>query len=60
MEDNGYIEIETPVLIDRPSGTTARSFVSHHNTLDMNDYLRIAPETYLKRGIVHITIIKTI
>lgn len=60
LEDNGYIEIETPVLIDRPSGTTARSFVSHHNTLDMNDYLRIAPETYLKRGIVHITIIKTI
>ena len=52
MEDNGYIEIETPVLIDHPSGATARPFVAHHNALDMDVYLRIAPETYLKRAIV--------
>lgn len=52
LEDNGYMEIETPILIDHPSGATARPFVSHHNTLDMDVYLRIAPETYLKRAIV--------
>lgn len=52
LEDNGYIEIETPVLIDHPSGATARPFLSHHNALDIDVYLRIAPETYLKRAIV--------
>ncbi len=52
LEDNGYIEIETPVLIDHPSGATARPFTAHHNALDMDVYLRIAPETYLKRAIV--------
>lgn len=52
LEENGYIEIETPVLIDHPSGATARPFISHHNALDMDVYLRIAPETYLKRAIV--------
>ena len=52
LEDTGYIEIETPVLIDHPSGATARPFISHHNALDMDVYLRIAPETYLKRAIV--------
>lgn len=52
LEDNGYIEIETPVLIDHPSGATARPFASHHNALNMDVYLRIAPETYLKRAIV--------
>ena len=52
LEDNGYIEIETPVLIDHPSGATARPFISHHNALDIDVYLRIAPETYLKRAIV--------
>ncbi|HHU70471.1 MAG TPA: lysine--tRNA ligase, partial [Clostridiales bacterium] len=52
LEDNDYIEIETPVLIDHPSGATARPFISHHNALDMDVYLRIAPETYLKRAIV--------
>ena len=51
LEDEGYMEIETPVLIDHPSGATARPFVSHHNALDMEVYLRIAPETYLKRAI---------
>lgn len=52
LEDNGYMEIETPVLIDHPSGALARPFISHHNALDMNVYLRIAPETYLKRAII--------
>lgn len=52
LEDNGYMEIETPVLIDHPSGATARPFISHHNALDMDVYMRIAPETYLKRAIV--------
>lgn len=52
LEDNGYMEIETPVLIDHPSGALARPFISHHNALDMSVYLRIAPETYLKRAIV--------
>jgi lysyl-tRNA synthetase class 2 len=52
LEDNGYMEIETPVLIDKPSGATARPFKSHHNALDIDVYLRIAPETYLKRAIV--------
>lgn len=52
LEDNDYIEIETPVLIDHLSGATARPFVSHHNALNMDVYLRIAPETYLKRAIV--------
>jgi lysyl-tRNA synthetase class 2 len=52
LEDHDYIEIETPVLIDHPSGATARPFASHHNALDMDVYMRIAPETYLKRAIV--------
>lgn len=52
LEDHGYIEIETPVLLDKPSGATARPFISHHHALNMEVYLRIAPETYLKRAIV--------
>lgn len=52
LEDHGYIEIETPVLLDKPSGATARPFISHHHALNMDVYLRIAPETYLKRAIV--------
>lgn len=52
LEDRNYIEIETPVLINKPSGALARPFISHHNALDIDVYLRIAPETYLKRAIV--------
>jgi lysyl-tRNA synthetase class 2 len=48
----GYVEIETPVLINKPSGALAKPFISHHNALDMDVYLRIAPETYLKRAVV--------
>ena len=52
LEDRGYLEIETPVLINKPSGALAKPFIAHHNALDMDVYLRIAPETYLKRAIV--------
>jgi len=52
LEDAGYVEIETPVLINKPSGALARPFVSHHNALNIDVYLRIAPETYLKRAVV--------
>ncbi len=52
LEDNGFIEVETPVLQPQPSGALAKPFVTHHNALDIDVYLRIAPETYLKRLIV--------
>jgi len=50
--DKGYIEVDTPVLQAIPGGAAARPFVTHHNTLDMPMYLRIANELYLKRLIV--------
>jgi lysyl-tRNA synthetase class 2 len=50
--DKGYIEVDTPVLQAIPGGATARPFITHHNTLDMPMYLRIANELYLKRLIV--------
>ena len=52
MEDRGYLEVETPMLQPVPGGATARPFVTHHNALDMDLYLRIAPELYLKRLLV--------
>jgi lysyl-tRNA synthetase class 2 len=48
----GYIEVETPILQPVYGGATARPFVSHHNALDVDLYLRIAPELYLKRLVV--------
>jgi len=52
LDDQAFIEVETPVLHPVPGGAAARPFVTHHNALDMDLYLRIAPELYLKRLIV--------
>jgi lysyl-tRNA synthetase class 2 len=52
LDGLGYLEVETPVLQPLYGGATARPFVTHHNTLDMQLYLRIADELYLKRLIV--------
>jgi len=52
MNARGYLEVETPMLQPIPGGAAARPFVTHHNTLNMPLYLRIAPELYLKRLLV--------
>ena len=52
MDNRGYIEVETPVLNTVQGGATARPFVTHHNALDIDMYLRIATELHLKRLIV--------
>lgn len=52
LEARGFIEVETPMMQPIPGGAAARPFVTHHNTLDVDLYLRIAPELYLKRLLV--------
>jgi len=52
LDSEGFLEVETPVLQTLAGGASARPFVTHHNTLDIDMYLRIAPELYLKRLIV--------
>jgi lysyl-tRNA synthetase class 2 len=51
LDSEGFVEVETPILQTKPSGAIATPFTTHHNALDMPLYLRIAPETYLKRCI---------
>ena len=52
LDDAGYTEVETPILQPIPGGASARPFITHHNSLDVDLYLRIATELYLKRLIV--------
>lgn len=52
MEEHDFMEVETPMLQVIPGGATAKPFITHHNALDMQMYMRIAPELYLKRLLV--------
>jgi lysyl-tRNA synthetase class 2 len=52
LDDAGFLEVETPMMQTIPGGAAARPFVTHHNTLDLDLYLRVSPELFLKRLLV--------
>ena len=52
LDERGFLEVETPILNVIPGGATARPFITHHHTLDIDMYMRIAPELYLKELVV--------
>jgi len=52
LDEQGFLEVETPMMQSIPGGAAARPFITHHNTLDMDLYLRVSPELFLKRLLV--------